>query len=919
MIVAHNNNATASSVISTFTKEVRTEKSLVAIDKSLEHYPQLVRGIAGQKSIVLLDGDRDAISQISEALSQTNAESLSIICHGEPGTLYLGNKLLKASNIDEYNYLLSEWGVKEIQLYACSVARDEEFIGRLQQLTGANIAASRDKVGNIALGGTSQLENQIGENQLVSEAIANYPGLLEIKFIPSQDSPIFYEFEDLPAYFAFGDFNKDEKLDRIVLEGSIDSDTLSPITTVFIEFGNGKGKFPNRSKSLELLGNPTDIQIGELDGNGNLDAVAVTSAYNTKTNETFGKITALKVDDTGKLTVDTQLNVINTDLISFADVNNDGLDDLSLSNYSSSFSTPSKIEIRLRKNQKFEAVDNSPFAAFDAKFNPVALGDFNGDGLMDRVKSVFNYSSGKTTISIDLGQKNGKFKPLKTSSIMLEDDGRVEVGEFNGDGNLDLAILSSGYSGYSGYYDYSDFGPSKPKISLLLGDGKGKFTLDTEVAFEEDNFPFLSIEDVNNDGLDDITVSSTETSRESSIRIDLSKTNGKLDKSVDVKVENLIDLVGGGDINKDGKQDLVVRTGGMDPDESQKIQVLLGQGKGKFKEGKTVKLEEQIDDAIVGDFNGDGNFDIATFKNNFSFGPYSPDLPGPYSPYSSPKTISVFLGNGKGNFSTTPKTLETKSESFLQSNNFALGDFNEDGNIDIAQAQFSTETTNQFSVLYNQGEKPPEAIKSNKNHTLKDEEVDLRLIGKGNINGTGNELDNNITGNTKRNRLKGLDGNDTLTGGKGNDMLMGGNDDDILTGGKGNDMLMGGNDDDTLTGGQGKDRFKFSSNSSFKPEDFGLDTITDFKSGQDAILLSQKTFDKLESTLGKGFSVIAEFDAVANNEEAETSDAFIVYSKETGDLFYNENGSEAGFGSGGNFAILEGKPNLKGTDFSIVK
>ena len=312
-------------------------------------------------------------------------------------------------------------------------------------------------------------------------------------------------------------------------------------------------------------------------------------------------------------------------------------------------------------------------------------------------------------------------------------------------------------------------------------------------------------------------------------------------------------------------------------------------------------MEDQIDDAIVGDFNGDGNFDIATFKNNFSFGPYSPDLPGPYSPYSSPKTISVFLGNGKGNFSTTPKTLETKSESFLQSNNFALGDFNEDGNIDIAQAQFSSETTNQFSVLYNQGEKAPEAIKSNKNHTLKDEEVDLRLIGKGNINGTGNELDNNITGNTKRNWLKGLDGNDTLTGGKGND------------------MLMGGNDDDTLTGGQGKDRFKFSSNSSFKPEDFGLDTITDFKSGQDAILLSQKTFDKLESTLGKGFRIIAEFDAVANNEEAETSDAFIVYSKETGDLFYNENGSEAGFGSGGNFAILGGKPNLKGTDFSIVK
>lgn len=53
----------------------------------------------------------------------------------------------------------------------------------------------------------------------------------------------------------------------------------------------------------------------------------------------------------------------------------------------------------------------------------------------------------------------------------------------------------------------------------------------------------------------------------------------------------------------------------------------------------------------------------------------------------------------------------------------------------------------------------------NKNYIFKDEEVDLRLIGKGNINGIGNELDNNIIGNIKWNWFKGLDGNDIFIGG----------------------------------------------------------------------------------------------------------------------------------------------------------
>jgi Ca2+-binding RTX toxin-like protein len=50
----------------------------------------------------------------------------------------------------------------------------------------------------------------------------------------------------------------------------------------------------------------------------------------------------------------------------------------------------------------------------------------------------------------------------------------------------------------------------------------------------------------------------------------------------------------------------------------------------------------------------------------------------------------------------------------------------------------------------------------------------LMLSGTAAINGSGNQLNNSITGNSAANTLYGLDGNDTLSGGAGADTLIGG-------------------------------------------------------------------------------------------------------------------------------------------------
>lgn len=108
-------------------------------------------------------------------------------------------------------------------------------------------------------------------------------------------------------------------------------------------------------------------------------------------------------------------------------------------------------------------------------------------------------------------------------------------------------------------------------------------------------------------------------------------------------------------------------------------------------------------------------------------------------------------------------------------------------------------------------------------------------IGKSNINGTGNSLDNAIIGNDGNNQLSGLAGDDYLFGGAGDDKLLGGADLDLLLGGLGADSLDGGSEDDVLigetgadnlTGGTGDDLFVFAAGDSGQAT--GFDKILDF-------------------------------------------------------------------------------------------
>lgn len=197
------------------------------------------------------------------------------------------------------------------------------------------------------------------------------------------------------------------------------------------------------------------------------------------------------------------------------------------------------------------------------------------------------------------------------------------------------------------------------------------------------------------------------------------------------------------------------------------------------------------------------------------------------------------------------------------------------------------------------------------------EDDDTIMGDSGSDSLSGEAGDDSLVGGSGADTLLGGDGDDTLIGGSGRDKLNGGKGNDRLIGGSGADTLSGDAGDDVLIGGTRPDRFIYDTSRSFSSEDIGVDQLLNFDVGTDKIVLSLTTFTALSST-SDGKLKADEFEAVADDNLAATSDAFITYSTGTGNLFYNQNGAGDGFGDGAQFATLEAIPGLTATDFVIV-
>jgi Ca2+-binding RTX toxin-like protein len=142
--------------------------------------------------------------------------------------------------------------------------------------------------------------------------------------------------------------------------------------------------------------------------------------------------------------------------------------------------------------------------------------------------------------------------------------------------------------------------------------------------------------------------------------------------------------------------------------------------------------------------------------------------------------------------------------------------------------------------------------------------------------------------------------------------------DDVIYGTNFNDVLEGAIGSDILKGGAGQDRFVFSEYLPFN-NSMGNDRILDFTSGTDKIVLSKRTFTALTSPVGNSlnrtdFAVIS---TPNGSSFAAASAARILFNELDGSLFYNQNGTGSGLGTGGQFATLVSTRKLSANDFIV--
>ncbi|HEC28894.1 MAG TPA: DUF4347 domain-containing protein, partial [Gammaproteobacteria bacterium] len=166
------------------------ETSIVFVDSRVQDPEVLLAGISSQTEIIYLDAARDGIDQISDVLSgRNNVSSIHIVSHGDVGSVQLGSTELNLASLDRYSQQLSGWASSltssaDILLYGCLVGGNEagiDFVERIAELTGADIAASDDITGNSVLGGDWILE--INKGNVENTAIFTQSAMNDYKWI----------------------------------------------------------------------------------------------------------------------------------------------------------------------------------------------------------------------------------------------------------------------------------------------------------------------------------------------------------------------------------------------------------------------------------------------------------------------------------------------------------------------------------------------------------------------------------------------------------------------------------------------------------------------------------------------------------------------------------------------------------------
>jgi FG-GAP-like repeat len=315
---------------------------------------------------------------------------------------------------------------------------------------------------------------------------------------------------------------------------------------------------------------------------------------------------------------------------------------LATTSYSSTTSRSAKNGSSVTNDELVIPVGKGPGA--------VVLADVNHDGKLDLL--LANVES--ETLSVLLGDGKGHFVAAPgTACATGKAPNDIAVGDFNGDGNLDLVIANTG----------------TPNLTILLGDGKGGFKASARSPFVAASHPHVhgvAVGDFNGDGKLDVVTDSWGNNQILMLTGDGAGNLNGSGRAFDVG-KRPYERLRVADFNKDGIPDVVT----TDLDQNA-VTILLGDGHGGFREagGSPFAAGMAPWAVAIDDVNKDGNLDLVVI-------PYAPDVKDP-----SRFGMTVLLGDGKGGFRTmsgSPFSLAGCGGPQL----VAVGDLNGDGLRDV--------------------------------------------------------------------------------------------------------------------------------------------------------------------------------------------------------------------------------------------
>ncbi len=272
----------------------------------------------------------------------------------------------------------------------------------------------------------------------------------------------------------------------------------------------------------------------------------------------------------------------------------------------------------------------------------IAVGDFNGDGIPDlAVAPVLDEGNSEVL----LGKGDGTFT-IAGGSFGIGSDtvtsNAIAVGDFNGDGKLDLVETCAS-------------GNDQPCNLLLIqfGNGDGTFT-SSFFPLEFLGSQSMAVGDFNGDGKPDVAVTN---SGANGVNVFLNDGGGLSAVSAIPATGDSPSSIAAADFNGDGKLDLAVANSG-----SNNVTILLGNGDGTFTAAASPATGTASNSVAVTDFNGDGVADLAVANAGSS-------------------NVTILLGNGDGTF-----TAAASPAADTGSTSVSTADFNGDGKEDLVVA-----------------------------------------------------------------------------------------------------------------------------------------------------------------------------------------------------------------------------------------